>query len=144
MQYKELYLRYKAEDPRKRRKLIKKMATEHNLSVREVVDGIMPFIIAEKPQNRFGKSIYIIGNLEDQEAYEEAEKRFMELGKRCSSLYKVKEYKPEDAYVLAMSNLRMCDTVYLLNGWADEPLAAKVRVQAMQDKKIMAYQEYEV
>ena len=144
MHYKELYLRYKAEDPKRRRKLIKKMATEKNVPVKDIVDGIMPFIIAEKPQNRFGRSVYIVGNLGDLKAYEEAEKRFKELGKRCSSLCKVKEYEPDDAYVIAMSNLRMCDTVYLLNGWADEPLAAKVREKAMHDKKIMAYQEYEV
>lgn len=144
MPYKEMYLRYKAEDPKRRRKLIKKMATEYGTDVKDVVEGIMPFIIAEKPQNRFGKAVYIVGNLRDPEPYKEAEKRFTELGKRVSSLYKVEEYEPEDAEVIAVSNLRMCDTVYLLNGWAEEPLATKVRELAMSEKKIMAYQEYEV
>lgn len=142
--FKELYIRYRDEEPAKRRKLIKKMADEYNLTVEETVEGIMPFIVAEKPKNRFGSSVYIVGNLEDAEAYKEAEKRFKALNKRFSSLYSVKEFEKEDAYVIAMSNLRMCDTVYMLNGWADEPLAAKVREMAMKEKKIMAYQEYEV
>ena len=144
MPYKAMYLRYKDENPTKRRKLIKKMAKEYNLTVEEVVEGIMPYIVAEKPKNRFGQHVYIVGNLEDAEQYKEAEKRFKTLNKRFDSLYTIKEFEPEDAYVIAMSNLRMCDTVYMLNGWADEPLAGKIREMAMKEKKIMAYQEYEV
>ena len=144
MPYKAMYLRYKDENPNKRRKLIKKMAKEYNLTVEEVVEGIMPYIVAEKPKNRFGQHVYIVGNLEDAEQYKEAEKRFKTLNKRFDSLYTIKEFEPEDAYVIAMSNLRMCDTVYMLNGWADEPLAGKIREMAMKEKKIMAYQEYEV
>lgn len=141
---KELYLRYKKEKPKKRRKLIQQMAEEKGLTVKEVVDGIMPFIIAEKPKNRFGKVIYIVGNLEDPEPYKEAEKRFKKLKKECSSMYSVAEFEPEDAYVIAASNLRFCDTVYMLNGWGDEPLARKIRELAKEQKKIIAYQEYEV
>ena len=144
MPYKAMFLRYRDENPTKRRKLIKKMAAEYNLTVEEVVEGIMPYIVAEKPKNRFGQHVYIVGNLEDVEAYKEAEKRFKTLNKRFDSLYTIKEFEPEDAYVIAMSNLRMCDTVYMLNGWADEPLAGKIREMAMKEKKIMAYQEYEV
>jgi hypothetical protein len=141
---KELYLRYKKEKPKKRRKLIQQMAEEQGLTVSEVVDGIMPFIIAEKPKNRFGKVIYIVGNLEDPEPYKEAEKRFNKLKKECSSMYSVVEFEPEDAYIIAASNLRFCDTVYMLNGWGDEPLARKIRELAKEQKKIIAYQEYEV
>ena len=144
MPYKAMFLRYRDENPTKRRKLIKKMAAEQNMTVEEIVEGIMPYIIAEKPKNRFGQHVYIVGNLEDVEAYKEAEKRFKTLNKRFDSLYTIKEFEPEDAYVIAMSNLRMCDTVYMLNGWADEPLAGKIREMAMKEKKIMAYQEYEV
>ena len=142
--FKKLYIRYRDENPTKRRKLIKKMATEQNLSVEEVVEGIMPYIVAEKPKNRFGQHVYIVGNLEDVEAYKEAEKRFKTLNKRFSSLYGIKEFELEDAYVIAMSNLRMCDTVYMLNGWADEPLAGKIRASAIEQHKILCYQEYEV
>lgn len=141
---KELYLRYKKEKPKKRRKLIQQMAEEQGLTVSEVVDGIMPFIIAEKPKNRFGRSIYIVGNLKDREPYKEAEKRFEKLRKGYSSMYSVVECEPEDAYIIAASNLRFCDTVYLLDGWADEPLARKIRELAKEQKKIIAYQEYEV
>jgi hypothetical protein len=141
---KELYLRYKKEKPKKRRKLIQQMAEEQGLTVSEVVDGIMPFIIAEKPKNRFGKVIYIVGNLEDPESYKGAEKRFKKLKKECSSMYSVVEFEPEDAYIIAASNLRFCDTVYMLNGWGDEPLARKIRELAKEQKKIIAYQEYEV
>ncbi|MBQ5658014.1 MAG: hypothetical protein IIV02_00620 [Peptococcaceae bacterium] len=144
MPYKAMYQRYKDENPTKRRKLIKKMAEEKDMTVEEVVEGIMPYIIAEKPKNRFGSHVYIVGSLEDAEPYNEAEKRFKILNKRFSSLYRIKEFEPEDAEVIAVSNLRMCDTVYFLDGWADEPLAAKIREMAMKEKKIMAYQEYEV
>ena len=144
MPYKEMYQRYKDENPTKRRKLIKKMAEEQDMTVKEIVEGIMPYIIAEKPKNRFGSSVYIVGNLEDAEPYKEAEKRFKTLNKRFSSLYRIKEFEPEDAYVIAMSNLRMCDTVYFLNGWADEPLAGKIRASAIEQHKILCYQEYEV
>lgn len=144
MPYKAMYLRYRDENLSKRRKLIKKMATEYDMTVEEVVDGIMPYIVAEKPKNRFGQHVYIVGNLEDVEAYKEAEKRFKTLNKRFDSLYTIKEFEPEDAYVIAMSNLRMCDTVYFLNGWADEPLAGKIRASAIEQHKILCYQEYEV
>lgn len=142
--FKKLYIRYKDENPTKKRKLIKKMANEYNMTVEEVVEGIMPYIIAEKPKNRFGQHVYIVGNLKDAEQYKEAEKRFKTLNKRFDSLYTIKEFEPEDAYVIAMSNLRLCDTVYFLNGWADEPLAGKIRAQAMEQHKILCYQEYEV
>lgn len=144
MPYKEMYIRYRDENPTKRRKLIKKMAAEYNMTVEEVVEGIMPYIIAEKPKNRFGQHVYIVGDLEDAEPYKEAEKRFATLNKRFSSLYNVKGFEKEDAYVIAMSNLRMCDTVYFLNGWADEPLAGKIRAKAIEQHKILCYQEYEV
>lgn len=144
MPYKAMYLRYKDETPNKRRKLIKKMAEEYDLTVAEVVEGIMPYIVAEKPKNRFGQHVYIVGDLEDAEPYKEAEKRFKTLNKRFDSLYTIKEFEPEDAYVIAMSNLRMCDTVYFLNGWADEPLARKIRASAIEQHKILCYQEYEV
>jgi hypothetical protein len=144
MPYKEMYLRYRDENPTKRRKLIKKMAMEQDMTVEEVVEGIMPYIVAEKPKNRFGRSVYIVGNLRDPEPYKEAEKRFKTLNKRFTSLYSIKQFDEEDGYVLAMSNLRMCDTVYFLNGWADEPLAGKIRAQAIEQHKILCYQEYEV
>lgn len=144
MPYKAMYLRYKYETPNKRRKLIKKMAEEYDLTVEEVVEGIMPFIVAEKPKNLFGQHVYIVGGLEDTEQYKEAEKRFKTLNKRFDSLYTIKEFEPEDAYVIAMSNLRICDTVYFLNGWADEPLAGKIRASAIEQHKILCYQEYEV
>ena len=144
MPFKELYIRYRNEKPKKRRKLIQQMAEEKGLSVKEVVDGIMPYIVAEKPKNRFGQVVYIVGNLDNQEPYKEAEKRFKKLRKEFSSMYSAKEFEPEDAYIIAVSNLRFCDTVYLLNGWADEPLARKIRELAKEQKKIIAYQEYEV
>jgi hypothetical protein len=59
-------------------------------------------------------------------------------------MYSVVEFEPEDAYIIAASNLRFCDTVYMLNGWGDEPLARKIRELAKEQKKIIAYQEYEV
>lgn len=144
MDFKQMYLRYKREKPKKRRKLIQQMAEETGISVKEIVDGIMPYIVAEKPKNRFGQVVYIVGNLDSPEPYTEAEKRIKKLRKEFSSLYTVKEFEPEDAYVIAASNLRFCDTVYLLDGWADEPLARKIRELAIEQKKIMCYEEYEV
>ena len=144
MNFKSLYIRYKNEKPKKRRKLIQQMAEENGLTVKEVVDGIMPYIIAEKPKNRFGQVVYIVGSLEDPEPYREAENRFKKLRKECNSMYSVVEFEPEDAYVIAASNLRFCDTVYMLDGWGDEPLARKIRELAREQKKIIAYQEYEV
>lgn len=144
MNFKDLYIRYKREKPRKRRKLIQQMAEETGISVKEIVDGIMPYIIAEKPKNRFGQVVYIIGSLDSPEPYIAAEKRIKKLGKESSSLYSVKEFKSADAYVIAASNLRLCDTVYMLEGWAEEPLARKLRELALEQKKIIAYEEYEV
>ena len=139
-----MYLCYREESAENRKKLIEQTATERNMSVKDVLEGIMPYVMAERLENGLGRSVYIVGDLEQAETYKAAQKRFKALKKHTHSMYDVKPFKFEDASAVALAKLRLCDTVYFLNGWSNEPIARKVRKEAQQQRKIIRYQEHEV
>ena len=139
-----VYKKYQDETTENRKQLIEQVATKRGMTVEEVVEGILPYILAEKPEDALGQFIYIVGGLEDVEPYKNAQKRFKAFKKQSDILYGVQSFQYEDACAVAVAKLNRCDTVYLLDGWASEPIAVKVLDEAVKQRKIICYQEYEV
>ena len=139
-----VYKKYQDETTENQKQLLEQVATKRGMTVEEVVEGILPYILAENPQDALGQFIYIVGGLEDVEPYKKAQERFKAFKKETDIMYGVQSFKFEDACAVAVAKLNRCDTVYLLEGWANEPIALKVLDKALEQRKIICYQEYEV
>lgn len=84
--------------------------------------------------------VYIIGDREKEEEFEEAEQFLRKCGHAPVNPLKVIQALPEemnnsDFTLIAFELIRVCDAVYLLSGWSENLFARMERTQAIKTEK---------
>lgn len=84
--------------------------------------------------------VYIIGDREKEEEFEEAEQFLRKRGHAPVNPLKIIQALPEeinnsDFTLIAFELIRVCDAVYLLSGWSGDLFARMERTQAIRGEK---------